>query len=190
MRTFTVLRHPRTISTANHWNEVLHTRQKSTHKNHFFAPPHCQNTNNGKVRPFDHEGTVRFSFCLFVHDTHLTLTLFPSQYGWLLHGKWSKKIMEASVHDFRRRQWSSRSSSSLSCPLLPSRSSPTMVSAIATLPKCLIVVCPSLTSSSSLSLSLAIRSSATVILLLRRPFLFFWYLLLTLDGFYLTQQIV
>jgi hypothetical protein len=71
-----------------------------THTNHFFTNRHRQNPDDGKVRPFDHEDMVYFSRSLFAHDTHLTLTLLPTQFGWLSHGKCSKQIVEASSIGF------------------------------------------------------------------------------------------
>ncbi len=92
-------------STQTHWNEVLHTRLHPTRQNHFSAKPHRRNPDNGKVRPFDHEDMVLFSRSLFVHPNHLTLALLPSQFGWLLHGKWIKLVVEASGINFCQRQW-------------------------------------------------------------------------------------
>ena len=166
MRTFKVLLDLRTIQYSKSMDRSFAFLQKANSQKSLFDR---QKPDNGKVRRFDHEDMVLFSCCFFVYHTHLTLALLPSQIGWLLHGKYFFLFVEASSIDFRRWQWFWRSSCSFSCPLLPSRSSPTMVSTTATLPVCLIVVYPTLTSSSCHSSSLSIGSSATVFFSLRLP---------------------
>jgi hypothetical protein len=92
-------------STQTYWSEVLHTELAPTLQSHYSAKPDCQNTDNGKLRWFDHEDMVLFARSFFVHHTHLTLALLLAKIGWLSHGKWFKTVMESILIHFCQRQW-------------------------------------------------------------------------------------